>query len=245
MTKRIGIMLAVASLVSLATAVRAEDWGSVRGTGGSSTQWHEANTNDGTWVSASTGTYTYGSLYNSAANENSDVQWANKQSDRQARQDAQRAQLRAERERKAAERASQGANLPTSYRSELQTGHLRVDTPGRGRPTADQQQDRAVDARRPTPVPTPFESTIPEGMTPVGLGDELYYYKACEFYTLAVDALVKVAPPVGAMVFELADSAVAETKDGVTAYQCGDAIYHKSLLQGTLVYRVVAVEKVE
>ena len=80
----------------------------------------------------------------------------------------------------------------------------------------------------------------PPGMTPIGVGDSLYYYKDGEFYVLNKNQQpFRVVAPLGATVFDLPADAQTFSSDGKTYFKYKNAYYTRALLMGQVIYEVV------
>jgi len=91
---------------------------------------------------------------------------------------------------------------------------------------------------RPEAPPPPPEAT--QGMTPVGVGDEQYYYSEGAFYALdGEDNLVEVDAPQGAIVFSIPEGYETFKKSGITFHIYNETYYTRVQFAGRLVYKVV------
>ncbi len=220
----------LALLPALAVAAPANDYGSI-GYGGP--VFREARIDDG-WSEARF-TNNYGSISSYSSPYGHEYDHMRSKAKRRASRERARENMN---QHYRHDKVAANEGKPRSYRSELQEGHLRISG-SRG-----MSQDEAM--RSTLPGNQGFPSTpeqklppIPESTTPVGVGDTIYYYADCEYFLYQGSELVKVEPPEGAMVFDLADSARQFVENGSTRFECGGAVYKNVLLQGSLVYQMI------
>jgi len=223
---------ALGAIVLVSGVAAASDYGSIHYTG---PVYSEARVDDGTWREATTGTG-YGSIRTggeSYGHQYDNMVSRGKRRAAEARAKANNNAHKRDDEEKTAEEAK-----PTRYGSTLDDGHLTISRPGRGGLTQDEAMARlGLGSHAAAPPPPPLPPT-PKDMDIVMVGDGIFYYRPCDFYAYKDQRLMMVPPPVGAMVFELSDSAVSSTKGGSTTFTCGGATYRRVMVGGSLVYQV-------
>ncbi len=231
-------MSALAFALSLAATATAADFGSVRYNG---PHFTEARIDDGTWHEANVvGVQAgYGSVR--VASEGYGHEYDNAVSS--ARRRASHARGRAnDNAHKWNEANKPVDDRPTVYGSTLQEGHLTISRPGRGGHTVDEAMANRTNAAALSPPPppvAPIHVQTPQGMIPVFVRDDVYYYRPCEFFSYEGTTLAKVDPPAGALIFDLSPEATSTTTpEGFTSYECGGAVYRKVMVHGSLVYQV-------